>query len=293
MKRDFIPGSQWLYLKIYTGHKSADEVLTDCLYPATEQLQSEQLIDSYFFIRYTDPKFHIRFRFNVPDVLNYGMIFQILHNSLSLAVENGIISNILCDTYRREIARYGSSSIELSEEMFWIDSRSILALMKRLSESSEPDFDRWRLSLRLIDDTLSAFGYSTEEKKELLEAMSSDFKKEFGFIHSTFTKQLNDKYRMHRKNIDESFDLGKPFSISYSGLLDTRRVELECIAKKIEPALSESDISKEAYIRSVIHMTMNRLFRSKNRLYEMVIYDFLCRYYQSTLAKAKYSNTVK
>ncbi len=36
-------------------------------------------------------------------------------------------------------------------------------------------------------------------------------------------------------------------------------------------------------------MTMNRIFKSKQRVHEMVIYDFLYRYYSSNIAKMKYS----
>ncbi|NOQ27509.1 MAG: hypothetical protein GQ564_19270, partial [Bacteroidales bacterium] len=39
---------------------------------------------------------------------------------------------------------------------------------------------------------------------------------------------------------------------------------------------------------SYIHMLMNRLFKSKQRTHEMVIYDFLYRYYKSEIAKRKY-----
>jgi hypothetical protein len=36
-------------------------------------------------------------------------------------------------------------------------------------------------------------------------------------------------------------------------------------------------------------MMLNRLFRSKNRLHELVLYDFMNRYYKSELAKEKYN----
>lgn len=35
-------------------------------------------------------------------------------------------------------------------------------------------------------------------------------------------------------------------------------------------------------------MTMNRLFKSKNRLHELVIYNFLFRYYKAEIGKNKY-----
>ena len=289
MQRTFIPGSEWLFFKIYTGHKSADEILVFYLYPAAERLKTEKAISDYFFIRYTDPKFHIRFRFHVPDVSNYGQVFRAIYDSLSPCMENAVIWNVLCDTYRREIERYGASSMELSERLFCMDSRHMLALLGLLADSQTAEQDRWQLSLRLIDDTLSAFGYTAEDKKELLEKMSAGFKTEFGFTNSTFNKQLNDKFRMQRKNVESVFESETVSADPYTDLLERRRKEMETLAMQVLPLVKQEQIEKDDYVRSVVHMTMNRLFRSKNRIYEMVIYDFLFRYYQSALAKIKYA----
>lgn len=289
MQRTFIPGSEWLFFKIYTGHKSADEILVSYLYPAAERLKTEKAISDYFFIRYTDPKFHIRFRFHVPDVSNYGQVFRAIYDCLSPCMENAVIWNVLCDTYQREIERYGASSMELSEHLFCMDSRHMLALLGLLADSQTAEQDRWQLSLRLIDDTLSAFGYTAEDKKELLEKMSAGFKTEFGFTNSTFNKQLNDKFRMQRKNVESVFEPEADPVGAYTAILDLRRRETEALAEQILPLTERERIEKDDYVRSVVHMTMNRLFRSKNRIYEMVIYDFLFRYYQSALAKIKYA----
>jgi len=40
---------------------------------------------------------------------------------------------------------------------------------------------------------------------------------------------------------------------------------------------------------SYSHMMVNRLFKSKQRLHEMVLYDFLHRYYKSEIARQKYA----
>ncbi|MCP5106131.1 MAG: hypothetical protein GY950_22285 [bacterium] len=40
---------------------------------------------------------------------------------------------------------------------------------------------------------------------------------------------------------------------------------------------------------SYSHMMINRLFKSKQRLHEMTLYDFLHRYYKSEIARRKYS----
>lgn len=36
-------------------------------------------------------------------------------------------------------------------------------------------------------------------------------------------------------------------------------------------------------------MTLNWLFRSKNRMHELILYDFMFRYYTSEIAKEKYN----
>ena len=289
MQRTFIPGSEWLFFKIYTGHKSADEILVSHLYPIAEQLREENTIDDYFFIRYTDPKFHIRFRFHVPDVLNYGKIFKAVYEPLSRSIENAMIWSVMCDTYQREIERYGALSMELSEHLFCMDSRYVLMLLASLKDSPSEEQDRWQMSLCLLDDTLSAFEYTVEDKKELLGKMSAGFKSEFGFTSSTFNKQLNDKFRIQRKNIESAFiPETSPLKV-YENVLRLRREEITSLAQQIIPLIKQGSIDKDSYVRSICHMTMNRLFRSKNRLYEMVIYDFLFRYYQSVLAKLKYA----
>lgn len=41
IKRTFLPGSEWVYLKLYTGAKTADELLTDYISPLLNQMLDE------------------------------------------------------------------------------------------------------------------------------------------------------------------------------------------------------------------------------------------------------------
>ena len=70
IQRKFIPGSQWLYFKIYTGVKTADEVLAHTIRPFLRELYAERWIDGSFFIRYNDPDFHIRLRLHIDQFEN-------------------------------------------------------------------------------------------------------------------------------------------------------------------------------------------------------------------------------
>lgn len=289
-QRIFIPGSQWLYFKIYTGIKTADEILTQQLHPCVNRLLEEKQIDNCFFIRYTDPDFHIRLRLHIVDYNNYATIFHEIHDLLNPLVKNGAVIKVMCDTYVREIERYGANTIELIEKLFGIDSLVIMRLLEKVSEEPTVNQDeiRWLLSMLLLDDVMTAFGKDMEEKNRLFARMAENFKKEFGFTSHPFTKQINDKYRRYRSDIEKGLSSREGFA-AYVPLLQYRKTEIERIAREIlEIRTSESESpSVDDLLSSILHMTMNRWFRANNRQYELVVYDFLDKYFESTIARSK------
>lgn len=284
MRRFFLPGSEWLYFKIYTGYKTGDTILTHKILPIISQLSALKLIDKWFFIRYSDPNFHIRLRFRVNDVLYYNQVFNLVSTTFEKTVDDGLISKIQCDSYNRELERYGGELIEITETFFCIDSYYILQLLKSSSESLDPEQTRWCASLRLIDDILIAFDFSLKDKRDFMLELSENFKKEFGFTVHTYTKQLNDKYRTNRAIIDSCFEKDNLIK-EYEDLLKQRVDYIKPLAAQIIKGYSDKNINPNQHISSLIHMTMNRLFRSSNRTYEMVIYEFLYRYYKSQYAR--------
>ena len=61
-QRTFIIGDNWLYYKIYTGAKTSELILTESIRPVVEELLKNNIIQKWFFIRYSDPHYHIRIR---------------------------------------------------------------------------------------------------------------------------------------------------------------------------------------------------------------------------------------
>lgn len=285
--RVFIPGSEWVYFKIYTGTKTADSILKNELYAFVKEMMKYDFIDRWFFIRYSDPDFHIRLRLHMKEVYNFTCIFNCFYKMFSPAVDSGFIWSIQCDTYQREMERYGSNSISLIEELFFIDSKFIIELLYSLSDKNSEE-KRWKLALVLIDSFLSAFSYSLLQRKDLLNPLAGSLKKEFGYIHRHTTKPLNDKYRFYRDEIEDIMLWENEITESIN-IIKTRRQAIYSIAEKII-GMEQSyklQISLRSLLASLIHMTMNRWFKSKNRLNEMVIYEFLARFYTSEIAKMK------
>ena len=170
VKRLFIPGSQWIYFKIYTGEQTADNILIENVMPFIHTLYNEGVIMGSFFVRYSDPLFHLRLRLYVDKLESYATIFSNLLVFLEPCLNNGSIFRIMCDTYNRELERYGNELIKYVEEIFCIDSWSILSLLSILQKYDEDlrEYERWNLSLLLIDDLLNVFDFDSKSKKQYL-----------------------------------------------------------------------------------------------------------------------------
>ena len=287
--RTFIPGSEWVYFKIYTGTKTADAILKNELYGYVREMMKNDRIDKWFFIRYSDPDFHIRLRLHLKETRDFTYIFNRFFEICSPLVNIGLVWNIQCDTYQREMERYGSDSISLVEDLFCIDSEFIINLLNQLNIGNAEQ-QRWKLGLSLIDSFLSAFSFELLQRKELLNTISESFKKEFGFTNHHAKKQLDNKYRTSRKEIENAM-LWENEVTETIDTIKARKHAIFPIAEKLTAMekSGELQVSLKGLLKSIIHMTMNRWFRTKNRLHEMVLYDFMFRYYTGEIAKEKYN----
>lgn len=199
IKRKFAPGSEWLYLKIYTGIVSADTILVKAITPLINYLVKENIISKWFFLRYYDSDFHLRIRLLLTNKNQTGYVIQQINIYLLKYHNHDIIWKIQYDTYIREIERYGNKTIELSESIFSTDSSIILKIIKIINKSNNENY-RWMISLKLIDFYLDSFCIDINNKCKLLEILNTSFKNEFGF-NKYNSKQFNIKYR-EKKNIN-------------------------------------------------------------------------------------------
>ena len=291
VQRSFIIGDEWLYYKLYCGPKTADEILTMVIKPVTEELFKKKIIDKWFFIRYSDPKLHLRVRFHYTTPEKISVIINTLYEFIKTYIDQDLINKIQIDTYQRELERYGFRSIELVEELFFYDSEMIVNFLDMI-EGDEGEVIRWLFALRAIDNFLDTFLYSEEKKLKLLEGLKNGFGKEFG-MNKMLKLQLDKKYRNNRQLINEFFNdkFGEENIGDLIHLLNQKSLKIKNVVQEILKKENEQILEKplDDLLGSYIHMLMNRLFKSKQRMHEMVIYDFLYRYYKSEIAKKKYN----
>jgi thiopeptide-type bacteriocin biosynthesis protein len=289
IERTFMPGSRWLYIKMYTGVKTADDILVKAILPVSVQLMKNGWIEKWFFIRYADPDYHLRIRFSVSVTSNIAEILEIINKKLSSWNKSGQLWKIQLDTYNRESERYGEDTMEDSETVFCIDSEYIIRIVGRLNKNEDY---RWMIALKLIDSILSDFSFELKEKQLLMETVQKSYKSEFGYNEFN-AKQFNHKYREKKKTVEsvlsetnedrEFIELYKIVSKRSNALKKISRIIIE------KTKISKQENKLNSLLQSYIHMTLNRLFLSKNRLHELILYDFMNRYYKSEIAKTKKS----
>lgn len=281
IQKKFCPGSEWVYFKIYIGCKSSDDLLINEIIQILNKLERDKITEKYFFIRYNDPDPHLRIRLLLTNTNKLQEVICMFEKRMKRHLKNGIIEKIQLDTYIRELERYSSDLIAFSESIFHIDSRYILRIIKVLKNSMNSNNEfRWMVSLLLLDSMLNILGFNLNEKCELMTILSSSFKSEFGF-NDFNSKSLNSKYREYKEvvNMIISHSYNNQDFIKLSSLVEKRskHLKLLIIDTQINPANAKSNA------HSYIHMTMNRLFNSQNRMYELLIYDFLKRFYESSI----------
>lgn len=293
VKAKFAPGSEWLYCKVYSGPKTAERLLKSELLPFIESSMAGKLFEKFFFIRYRDDGYHLRLRFYNSEVGKQIFLQQELSQLLGKAMDDGVIDRVVLDTYNREINRYGATRIEAVESLFYNDSVAALRFID-LIDGQEGERYRLFFALRGIDMLLDDFGIGSIEKQALLKTMQSNFFREFGGS-PVLQKQLNERYRTLQKSIfnhmDPAQDGANAIEDGVGVFRERSRMNTVFLGNGSNLLPGQTgNLSREQFLQllqSYIHMSMNRLFVSRHRQHELVIYHFLEKFYASKVAIEK------
>jgi lantibiotic biosynthesis protein len=290
IQRIFYPGDDWLYLKIYSGHKASDEILKTAI-STLEQLLDEQAISKWFFLHYNDPDYHIRLRLLLTNKNAFASVVEKINFTVQESSACGLITKIQIDTYSRECERYGHSTISHAESLFFRDSEAVLNTMRMLDSAG---WDQLKLffALKSVNVTLESFGFDSDKKLVFLENARDSLLNEFNLSKAT-KLQLNGKFRTVKDRIEHWLTEDFPNDSENEqipNIIATLKNKIRYI-DEIQGDLYKSSEAGKVYewLSSYIHMDMNRIFRSKSRLHELVVYYYLSKYFKNQIGKLKSS----
>lgn len=285
--RSFLPGSEWLYVKLYCGAKSADKMLSEAVAPALGEFDEKGWVGQFFFVRYADPAFHLRLRFRLTSPDRLGPVMHSLHKRLFSEGIAGLLWKVQTDTYHRELERYGPATITHAEALFDSQSRAVLALLQSGTGAVEPV--RWLWIVKAIDRLLDEFGFGLSEKLDFLSSIKTAFHQEYR-ADTVLLNQLTALYRHHRKAIEQALSAATSAELQpLVAILETpssrhSAVVADLLDRRLKGTL---EVPLHDLLASYVHMLVNRVVSSDPRTYELVLYDLLFTYYRSQTERSK------
>jgi thiopeptide-type bacteriocin biosynthesis protein len=233
----------------------------------------------------------VRFAGAPPRLL--GELLPELHDALGAASERGLVWKVALDTYEREVERYGGpEGIELAEAVFHADSDCVLGtlgLVSRLDGDAGGDA-AWRLALVGIDRLMDDLGFALDDKLAAMTTAAAAYGAEVG-ADTALHKQLGDKFRAHRTEIAALLDgPGDDHRFAPAlAMFAARSARLRPIGHQLRAQAAAGRLGQPVteLVHSYLHMHVNRMIRSAQRLHEVVLYDLLRRHYEGIVARRR------
>lgn len=239
VSRSLLPFEDLLYYKIYIKNERQNEFISDYL----DDIVGE---NQYFYMRYADPKPHIRIRlFGKAEDL-----FRMYINNIEVfknLMDSAIISNVQLETYDREVERYGGLELlEIVEELFFIDSK-IMQNLIILYRNKELNLELEDISVISNFYYLKCFMESYDEMLIFLESL--------GINKTSPTSNIKNKNKMYIEILskNESSDL-----VKIKEFLVNRDIYIQKVIDYFNNH-NFSTIKRLKIIDSIIHLSNNRL----------------------------------
>lgn len=290
-RRSFAPGSEWLYLKAYTGTASADRILIDSVGPAIAKLQAAGVVDRWFFLRFADPEHHLRLRLHGDPAALREHALPALTDALAPHLADGTVWKVSTDTYDREVERYGGDAgIELAEQVHAADSDAVLEALDILDGDdfgAEAPDARWKLCLYATDRLLADAGLDIAQRREWAKAGAAGYRPEYPNA-SNLDPGIGQRWRRERADVTALLDGTNEHRYEAACLAFRKRSEeLAPLLAELKDRSDRGELTQpfSALLHSFSHLNAVRLLRSAARTHELILLSFLDRYYASQLAR--------
>ena len=282
------PGSEWLFAKLYAGQHTTEKALGGPIARLVKTMLDEDLADRWFFIRYADPEPHLRLRFHgLPDRL-WREGLQHLRGTLDPLLRDGWAWRFQLDCYEPEWQRYGGvGNQERAEQIFQADSETAIAIVA-CQAGEQALKERWLLALASVDEYFNCAGLDLSGRLREVRSRCGEFRAEYHQGAVPLHRQAARKFREERQRLESLFESSGPQSATLAkgkALLRRRSARIRPLFAAMREDQAGAVTSVETLLTSFIHMSVNRLLPSAQRIQEALIYEFLERLYLARIAQ--------
>lgn len=286
----FLPGSNYLYFQIFLSEKYSDNFIVKVLHPFLIDKSNKEFYDSYFFIRYDENGHHLRLRFiNHRSTDQLSFLLGKFGSVMKQQIDSHLIQDYKIVPYEQEIDVYGMKFIHNMEEIFYFDSKFSHSVISHINNIQGREFLLLDILIACMIDVFDLFQFSLMERTDFIEDLSAGYFKEFNGA-KMLKVQLDKKYRILRERI--FFILDNPYEMVFDPvilkLILQRKDNFSKIISRILPDQSFGIDLRNRLVERIIHLTINRLFKTDPRKKEMLIYYLLKK---ALVGFSKYSAT--
>jgi len=276
--RRLSPGSEWLYFKIYCHPARANEIIAHKLFPLVKQFFKQNAIDEWFYIRYADPDFHIRFRLKVKKE-NFADVSLLINSGLNELIKKQKIASYTIAIYERELERYGYNKIAEFEKLFYLGS-NVIATYLHLADTVQNQPEYYLFGFNTVRDMMDCFNLVGQNRISYLELLVNSFLEEFNG-DGALKYQLDLKYRKLQEM------LSAPATFYTPELQEANNAYKNALTHFYVHNKDQPIIQMNKWLADMVHMHLNRLFTDSARKQELVLYYLLLKYEKALFAKSK------
>ena len=272
--RNFMMGSNWLYIKIYCIPRASDTILAKVILPFLKS--QHKRIKNWFFIRYNEKGYHLRLRIQAEET-DLGILLVALRKKLESGGHHKLVRNYQGDTYQREIERYGHRLINDIERFFGAGSELVIWAVK-YRQTDKPVWNEFELALISANQIISCMLPGYERRlifiSEVVESFLTEFKAD-----KVFKVAIDNKYRKMKVEIADLLGHKIKLKAFKSFITEIKKID--------ELTAHYSPDKRSALVADLVHMQLNRTFSIKQRQQELLVYYCLQKYLVSCMARNK------
>jgi thiopeptide-type bacteriocin biosynthesis protein len=276
------------YTLLRSPRERHDGLLLSVFAPVVEEIRSHPSLDSFFFVRYQDPDWQLRFRVLGRSAWIRTEVQPRIVEALAPAIASGTIRSVEHGEYAREWDRYGGErGMRLAEKVFLHDSSACIDLIAAEARGAVRR-SRREIALLQMERLLDGMALDGPERQRAHRLGYEGIREEAWTPEDL--RRLEERYASLRSGIDELLDGDGSDEVRYGG--PEPAAIGEAWERAMQPVLSAllAAHAEGAIHQDLVHLAWSYTHMQCNRLgiepvAEAILRYFLHRHHEERAAR--------